>query len=161
MVAVNELHAINILHRDLKPENVFVSDDGQHLVIGDFGSACWSHDKSFLFLRGSGREIASTYIAPEHFHPNLPSASHISGEIWSCGMILFEMLMGYPLKYDHQTITDRSIAAFISQQSQLSLGVRDLLQLLLRIQPKDRPLSRLQVAQNTFFVQFCRRKFCS
>ncbi len=74
----------NLIHLDLKPDNLFLSDDGG-LKIGDFGlchpASEWDADE------GDG-----AYIAPEVLNEKPTSAA----DIFSAGLILFQMLVGIP-----------------------------------------------------------------
>jgi calcium-dependent protein kinase len=93
---VNYLHSNNIIHRDLKPENIMlVSKPSSYrrpsLKIIDFGTA-------IPFVNGARfKKFIGTnyYIAPEVIAENYNEKC----DIWSCGVILYIMLCGYPPFY--------------------------------------------------------------
>ena len=89
MNAINYLHSLNIVHRDLKPENIMIIDKKQlTLKIIDFGGG------KILKPGVLEKEIVGTpyYIAPEV----LKRSYNEKCDIWSCGVILFILLGGYP-----------------------------------------------------------------
>ncbi|CAD8141063.1 unnamed protein product [Paramecium octaurelia] len=88
--AVNYCHTRNIVHRDLKPENILFESKKAHssLKIIDFGTAKQIDDQSKL----SQRIGTPYYIAPEVINKRYDQKC----DVWSCGVILFIMLCGYP-----------------------------------------------------------------
>ena len=90
---VNYLHSNYIVHRDLKPENIMLvlkpnSYRKSSLKIIDFGTAVQIQP---------GQQISkfigtSYYIAPEVLTENYNEKC----DIWSCGVILYILLCGYP-----------------------------------------------------------------
>ena len=84
----------NILHRDLKPQNILLSDN-YIIKITDFGFATYYKDNSIInTLCGS-----PMYMAPEIINKN---GYNIKSDLWSVGIILYEMLHGYtPFKVDN------------------------------------------------------------
>lgn len=88
--ALEQAHDQNIVHRDIKSENIFILENGDAILM-DFGLA----KASDLFNEGltQAGSILGTidYIAPEGIK-GLPT-NH-QADIWSLGVVLFEMLCG-------------------------------------------------------------------
>jgi len=94
--AVSYLHSNKIIHRDLKPENMLVEnkvtdengDEEINIKIIDFGSCnFYEKNSNFNLIVGS-----PYYIAPEVLKKNYSEKC----DIWSCGVILYVLLVGEP-----------------------------------------------------------------
>ncbi|EES99543.1 Kinase, NEK [Giardia duodenalis ATCC 50581] len=71
-----------IIHRDLKPTNMLISEDGDRVVIADFG-LCKDAQHDGITFAGS-----PPYMAPEAFiHRKTGRAS----DIWAFGVIIYEL----------------------------------------------------------------------
>ena len=115
MAALNAAHEAGITHRDLKPENVMVRRD--HIVkVLDFGLAKLSalRPAQEYRLRSRYQSICANrarlvmgtvgYMSPEH-QPE-PAIDHRT-DIWSFGVLLYEMLAGC-VPFRERTFTGRS-----------------------------------------------------
>ncbi len=105
--ALKSLHSAQVIHRDLKPSNLLLNSNCD-LKVCDFGLArCLaSSDQSRENMVGFMTEYVATrwYRAPEIM---LSFQEYTTAmDIWSCGCILAEMIMGKPLfpgrDYHHQ-----------------------------------------------------------
>ncbi|KAF6818183.1 hypothetical protein CSOJ01_02064 [Colletotrichum sojae] len=98
---VSFIHSKGVAHRDLKPENILLSDAG-NLKLADFGMATMfeykGQRKTSSTLCGSPPYIAPEILACSKAEKNDPSSGNKYSsdlvDIWSCGVILFVLLVG-------------------------------------------------------------------
>jgi serine/threonine-protein kinase len=95
-------HQSGIIHRDLKPANVLIDDDGLVKIV-DFGVAAAQHQGDTQLTK-TGYVIGSPkYMAPEQI---LGKKVDERADIYSLGVILYEMLTGEPPYHrgDHMAV---------------------------------------------------------
>ena len=95
-------HQVGIVHRDLKPANILINDQGL-LKIVDFGVAA-AASSGDTQLTKTGYVIGSPkYMAPEQI---LGKKVDVKADIYSLGVILYEMLTGTPpyTRGDHMSV---------------------------------------------------------
>ncbi|KAJ1278156.1 hypothetical protein BS78_04G057800 [Paspalum vaginatum] len=95
--AVDYCHRRGVYHRDLKPENLMLDGQG-NLKLSDFGLSALTKP-GHLLSTSCG---SPCYIAPEVIlHKSYDGAA---ADVWSCGVILFELLAGY-LPFQDRSLT--------------------------------------------------------
>lgn len=83
-------HRIHISHRDLKPENILLDQKTMTVKLVDFGMAA---------LQPQGNYLTTPCGSPHYAAPELLTSRAYDGsqaDVWSCGVVLFVMLTGYP-----------------------------------------------------------------
>lgn len=91
--AVQFAHSRGVLHRDLKPGNILFDEDGRFYV-SDFGLAKLVGADSNL-TRSIAMMGTPAYLAPELVNEGSRAVSAAT-DVWSLGVILYELLSGHP-----------------------------------------------------------------
>uniref|UniRef100_A0A0E0KY78 non-specific serine/threonine protein kinase n=1 Tax=Oryza punctata TaxID=4537 RepID=A0A0E0KY78_ORYPU len=137
---VSYCHDRGVYHRDLKPENVLVDQKG-NIKISDFGlSALPQH-------LGNDGLLHTTCGSPNYIAPEVLQNKGYDGslsDIWSCGVILYVMLIGY-LPFD-----DRNIVVLYQKifkgDTQIPKWLSPSAQNLLRRILEPNPMKRIDMA---------------
>ena len=118
-LAVEYLHTMGVVHRDIKPENILLTKAGT-LKLVDFGFCKVVDDKTWT-LCGTPE-----YLAPEII---LSKGHGIGVDYWSFGILLFEMLAGYPPFWDKDPfrIYDKILKGNITYPRHFEVRAKDLL----------------------------------
>lgn len=93
-------HENGIVHRDLKPDNVLFSKLGLP-ILTDFGIA------RDLYVDSQMTQIGSTVGTPKYMSPEQAKGEKVDGraDLYSLGVMLYEMLLGVPPFTAQDTIT--------------------------------------------------------
>ena len=136
--AINYCHSRNIVHRDLKPENLLLdrSGDQTRVTIIDFGTA-GAFEPGVKMTQKYGTPY---YIAPEVLKRNYDQKC----DLWSCGVILYILLCGYP-PFNGQTDKKIIEAVLVGEYTLdepewqgVSAEAKNLVAALLKTNPEDR-----------------------
>ena len=158
ILAIETVHKVNYIHRDLKPDNILLDKHG-HVKLTDFGlckhaqirstrmadvntsalSTNFNQLKSVLDKKLGYRRCRklaySTVGTPDYIAPEVFGQAGYDETVdwWSVGVILFEMLVGYPPFFsDEPSVTCQKILHWkrtfaIPAEANLSANATDLL----------------------------------
>jgi serine/threonine protein kinase len=134
--AVKYLHSLKppIIHRDIKPENILLDNDGR-VKLADFG---WSN----FYEEDKKRE---TYCGtPEYLAPEMVTKSghNESVDIWSLGVLAFELLAGRPpfvYKGDTNSLYNDIKTLKIKWTDDFPTLAKNLIAKILKLKPSERP----------------------
>lgn len=89
---LGDIHRVNMIHHDLKPANILIDQNGRP-VISDFGL-------SKVIGKPTGASgCTPSYASPQQLNRDL---EHISDDIYSLGVILYELIAGDNFKIGNQ-----------------------------------------------------------
>lgn len=131
--AVEYCHRHKIVHRDLKPENLLL-DENQNVKIADFGLSNIMTDGNFLKTSCG----SPNYAAPEVISGKLYAGPEV--DVWSCGVILYVLLVGR-LPFDDEyipTLFKKIAAGNYHIPNYLSSGAVQIIQQMLMVNPVHR-----------------------
>lgn len=132
--ALRYLKSRNIIHRDLKPQNILLTGDFETIKITDFNFARELYDDDLAqTLCGS-----PLYMAPEIINSQEYT---VKSDLWSVGMILYEMVYGTSPYFDAINIIDlikKINTQPILYTDRVSPECNELLQNLLQKDPAER-----------------------
>ena len=131
---VEYLHLNNITHRDLKPENLLLTNK-KRIKISDFGLSTKTSSYYQFLTTPCG---TPSYAPPEMLRGD--EYSGIYSDIWSCGIILYTMLVGnLPCAESKEYLIYECIIKHnYEYPSYLSDAVKDLLEKILKVNPQER-----------------------
>ncbi|CAN9430636.1 unnamed protein product [Alternaria alternata] len=145
--AVEYCHRHKIVHRDLKPENLLL-DDESNVKIADFGLSNIMTDGNFLKTSCG----SPNYAAPEVISGKLYAGPEV--DVWSCGVILYVLLVGR-LPFDDEyipTLFKKIAAGQYSTPSYLSPGATSLIRKMLMVNPVHR-ITIPELRQDPWFTK--------
>uniref|UniRef100_A0A7S2QUB8 Calcium-dependent protein kinase n=1 Tax=Chlamydomonas chlamydogama TaxID=225041 RepID=A0A7S2QUB8_9CHLO len=135
---VNHCHTMNVIHRDLKPENFLLTSKGSDAVLKatDFGLSRFFKEGQLL------DEIVGSpfYVAPEVLRRQYGQEA----DIWSCGVILYILLCGWPPFHGESTqqifkhIMSHPLDLKSDPWPRISDAAKDLVRRMLCRDPKKR-----------------------
>ncbi|CAB3382788.1 Hypothetical predicted protein [Cloeon dipterum] len=94
LLAVSTLHFHGIVHRDIKSANIFLTDEGNCLKLGDFGSAVKIRANTTMPGELQGFVGTQAYMAPEVFMKSNADGHGRAADMWSSGCVVIEMASG-------------------------------------------------------------------
>ncbi|OCK81401.1 Pkinase-domain-containing protein [Lepidopterella palustris CBS 459.81] len=143
--AVEYCHRHKIVHRDLKPENLLL-DENLNVKIADFGLSNIMTDGNFLKTSCG----SPNYAAPEVISGKLYAGPEV--DVWSCGVILYVLLVGR-LPFDDEyipTLFKKIASGNYSIPSYLSQGAVSLIKKMLVVNPVHR-ITVSEIRQDPWF----------
>ncbi len=147
--ALAAAHAESVVHRDVKPENILIADDG-HVYVTDFGLARATNSSSTQHITSGLLLGTVAYLSPEQVKPGV---SDERSDVYSAGIVLFEMLTGSPPFTGTEAISVayRHVNEDVPLPSDFGSGVSDLLDDVVlaatRRDPNQRPADAAALLQ--------------
>ncbi|EGN96510.1 hypothetical protein SERLA73DRAFT_92984, partial [Serpula lacrymans var. lacrymans S7.3] len=146
--AIHYCHSFNIAHRDLKPENLLM-DQNKNIKVADFGMAAWQASSNNGMLRtacGSPHYAAPEVVMGQEYNGS-------ASDIWSCGVILFALLVGR-LPFDDEdlyTLLEKVKRSTFDMPSNIDPLAQDLISKMLRKDVSQR-ITIPEILRHPFYI---------
>lgn len=140
------VHTAGVIHRDLRPENVLIAPDGTPRLMNFDHARLEAPEAHTISPRPPEPGISLAYLAPELEDPSFVASP--ACDLYSLGMILFELLVGEPL-YRSPDEARRATAPCgpLEFVSDIPAALDELVCKLLHADPQKRPQSAQQVLE--------------
>ncbi|CAK65423.1 unnamed protein product (macronuclear) [Paramecium tetraurelia] len=142
LLAVNYCHNEKIIHGDLRPENILYESDKEEAILKIIG---FGSSKEFVSIQKlDSNSETPYYLAPEV----LNQAYDEKCDLWSCGVILYLLLSGYPpfegkSKKEIKKKISKGVYTFDSREwEDVSMEAKDFITKLLQLDPNNRLSAR-------------------
>ncbi|KAL9230303.1 hypothetical protein vseg_005675 [Gypsophila vaccaria] len=153
ITAVDFCHSRGVCHRDLKLENILIDSSDEKLKLADFGLATLpgeDHDND-----SSNGVLYTPCGAFAYMAPEIVKGERYDGrksDIWSCGVILFALVVGYPPFQDENRMRMMWKIRVGKYEFPLNLceEVKGLIQKILVPKPSER-ITMFEIMSNPWF----------
>jgi serine/threonine protein kinase len=146
IIALEFVHAQNVMYRDLKPENILIDVDG-HIKLADFGLSKVLENRNAMSETFWG---SPEYLPPEmvfgHKHTRLV-------DFYTLGCLVYEIIVGYPPFYSRNPsqLREKMLYETLKFPKDISQNAKDLIQWLVNQDPEQRPKEFSEVKNHIFF----------
>lgn len=126
VLAIEYLHAVNVIHRDIKPENILIKENG-YIVLADLGLSKIVNDRLWSFCG------TPEYVAPEIIQSK---GYDKAVDWWSLGVLIYEFCVGrtpfYKSQCNELTMYGNILNGDYSMPNTFSENLQDLVQNLIQ-----------------------------
>ena len=138
-------HLAGVIHRDLRPENVLIGGDGAPRLMNFEHARLSAPGAQTVGYTQPEPGFSQSYIAPELVLPGAKATP--AADLYSLGMILFELLVGYVLRKNPQEAlaTPQTPTSPLEYVSDIPAGLNSLVCDLLKLKAAKRPQTAQEV----------------
>ena len=146
-------HSAGVIHRDLRPENVLIGADGAPRLMNFEHARFSAPGAQTVGVIQPEPGIPLAYLAPELALPGAKATP--AADLYSLGMILFELLVGDVLHHSPQEALAAPTASTspLDYVSDVPPELNSLVSDLLQLDPASRPQSAQAVADRLLVVR--------
>ena len=150
--ALAAAHRAGVVHRDVKPGNLMVSNEAPTVRVLDFGiSKRLASTTRVTWTQTDGVLGTPAYMAPEQFDD--PSGVTAASDIYSLGVVLFEMVTGSrPSATGPRPAAQRALAQAVTAPPAIPHIVVDIIDRCLSREPAQRPSALELSAELAAFI---------
>ena len=155
--ALNYCHRLKIMHRDLKPENILLGQFNE-IKLADFGLALHCPSSRRIQFIGTMDYMAPEVLENENLTSPMPYEE--SADLWSLGIITYELLIGKTPFYDSNInlTKQRILSCDYILPDNLHYDAQHFIKHLLKYNREER-LKLSDVFEHNFIQNFAQKNF--